>query len=87
MAKEKVCPLHGSHERRKCPACVWCETYPNHVAYKSGCPRCGRELHSNGHIMSCGNNDCLMQTTNHPPLTGQRRRVKPSAVGLRGSRV
>jgi hypothetical protein len=84
MAKEKVCDKHGTHQRRKCPACEWCERYSWSVKFTTGCPRCGHELHSNGHIMSCGNDDCPMLTTSHPPV---RVKVKPSDVGLRGSRI
>jgi len=87
MPKEKECELHGSHERRKCPACVWVEKYPGSVTYRSGCPRCGQALASNGLIMWCDNDRCLMRSTSHAPLPAKRGRVKPSAVGLRGSRM
>lgn len=87
MAKEKECVRHGKHERRKCPACVWCEDYPSAVRFESGCPMCGQPLYSNGHMMSCGNDDCLMRTTSHPPLQRPRRQVRPEAVGLKGSRL
>lgn len=85
MAKERICALHGRHERRKCPACEWCRQYPLQVRHESGCPMCGEPLDdSNGFLMTCTNDLCLMQTTSHPPL---RRKANPADVGLRGSRL
>jgi hypothetical protein len=85
MAKEKICPRHGRHERRTCPACAWCSAYPSRVKFEQGCPMCGEPLGGNGGLMWCHNDICLMATTSHPPPRS-RRQVKPSDVGLRGSR-
>ncbi|HEX8556718.1 MAG TPA: hypothetical protein VF668_01375 [Pyrinomonadaceae bacterium] len=86
MAKETECALHGKHARRVCPACSWCRDYPSDVTHASGCPLCGRPLHSNGLIMTCVYDDCRMRTTSHPPAT-PRRRVSPREVGLKGGRL
>ena len=88
MANEKVCDRHGRYERRTCPACAWCSANPGHVKFKSGCPLCGEALDDNTrHLMSCTNDDCPMMTTSHPPPQIRRRRVQPSAVGLKGRRL
>ena len=84
-AGEKECVRHGKHEQRKCPACVWCESYPSNVRHESGCPMCGRSLHSNGLIMCCTEDDCAMQTTSHAPPPPERGRVRPEDGGCAGA--
>lgn len=88
MAQEKTCPRHGRHERRQCPACVWCADYPNRVRFESGCPMCGEPLDDNTRmVFFCTNDACPMMSTSHPPPPLIRRRVQPEDVGLRGRRL